>query len=164
LGQKITFRGTVVDGRGTFVQLHVPGRSEIPHAPPDWPDLLEKGSLNILVDDDGYPPQFAVYNLPLTVKSLDNRCFPAIFEIAQSAFGNNQLAPSREMPHRGSAQVWRAKLFGCTSLINCWVLRRYGSGLSRELELVSECHLRKMYGLSNGARVSVELELVKGLT
>lgn len=157
--EHIKFQGVVIDGRGTFVQLHVPGRSELTYAPTDWPIVLEKGSLNILIDADGFPTEFAVLGLPHTVKSLDLKNFQPTFEIPQAAFGNNRLLPNPQMPHRGAAQVWRARMSGQTKQIDCWALRRYGSGLSKELELVSACHLRSTHHLNNGMQVSVELEV-----
>ncbi len=123
----IRFSGLIGDGVGRYVELHVPGRNEIPQAPPDWPITLQKGSLNVRINSDGYPSLFAELGLPNSVRSLDKNPFPPAFEIAQHEFGNNQLRPEPSMPHKGSAQVWRATLKSGEQHHACWVLRRYGS-------------------------------------
>lgn len=150
-----SFRGTIADGIGKFVQLHVPGRAELANAPADWPDVLEKGSLNVKIASDGYPQKFVEGGLPNTTKSLDQRPCPAAFEIAQNQFGNNRLEATHQMPHRGSAQVWRAVLHTDAEVYPCWVLRRYGSGLHDQLELLSHEKIRDALNLQNGQPVVV---------
>jgi len=136
--EHISFIGVIVDGVGKHVELHVPGRNEIPQAPSDWPVTLEKGSLNVRIDPDGYPPLFVSLGLPNVVRTLDTRPIEPAFEICQQEFGNNQLTPVPHMPNRGSAQVWRATLVAQGRSYPCWVLRRYGSGVGEQLELLSD--------------------------
>ena len=154
----LTFEGKISSGRGTHGELEVPGRDKLPNkAPKEWPSVLCKGSLNICIRQDGYPDLFEEHGLEKTVKSLDKRPIESSFEIDQGEFGNNKLVPAAEMQEKGSAQVWRALLITKEQEIGCWVLRRYGSGLRNELELVSEEHLRTEYNLEDGQEVRVSL-------
>ena len=153
--ESIAFEGKIDSGVGRHVELQVPGRDELPQAPKDWPSVLCKGSLNVRIKPEGYPELFEELGLPKTTKSLDQRPIKCSFEIGQSEFGNNKLAPMDAMPHRGSAQVWCAVLTITDQDIACWVLRRYGSGLRDQLEIVSDVHLRTEYGLTDGLEVQV---------
>jgi CTP-dependent riboflavin kinase len=155
LMEPIVFKGCIVKGVGRYVELHVPGRNEIRQAPSDWPEVLCKGSLNVRIAPDGYPPLFKETGLQDSTKSLDVKCYPCVFEIAQHEFGNNKLTPGPAMPKRGSAQVWRAVLTANGHNIECWVLRRYGSGLADQLELLSDKHLRTEYGLEDGQKAII---------
>ncbi len=153
----IIFVGTVVSGIGKHVELHIPGRSELLDTPPDWPFRLCPGSLNVRVSQNGYPSFFREHQLPNSVASLDARCFPGHFEIAQDQLGNNKLVPTKINPQKGTAQVWRAHLTTDDNEVSCWVLRRYGSGLTDQLEIVSDRHLRTEYHLKDGQKVTVRL-------
>jgi len=155
---RISFSGVIVDGVGRHVELRVPGRGEISQAPSDWPVTLQKGSLNVRIARDGYPDLFAALGLPKSVQSLDVRPFPAAFEIAQDEFGNNRLMPEPNLPRKGSAQVWRARLASQGHEHPCWVLRRYGSRVGEQLELLSELYMRSAFQLVNGQSVVVTLE------
>ncbi len=152
------FHGMIQDGIRKYVELYVPGRDEIAQAPEDWPRVLCKGSLNVGVRPDGYPPLFSARGLPNQVSSLDEDCFPCCFKIEQHQFRNNRLSPTDAEPKRGTAQVWRASLEADGQQIACWVLRRYGSTLTTVLELLSEHHLRNTYGLKNGQLATVTLQ------
>lgn len=154
----LTFEGIITSGVGRYIELHVPGREEIVQAPGDWPKVLCKGSLNVRIVPEGYPPLFSECGHPNTVRSLDTKCFPCSFMIGHDEFGNNQLRPIPSTPKRGSAQVWRAVLKTNGYSIDCWVLRRFGSGLSDQLELLSEKHMRSEYGLEDGERATIVLQ------
>lgn len=151
----IKFSGVITSGIGKHVELYIPGRSKLSNAPSDWPEKLHPGSLNIRVDVNGYPDFFKEQGLENTIQSLDADCFPSTFQIKQKEFGNNRLKPKISMPERGSAQVWRAKLEVKGLDIDCWVLRRYGSGLIDQIEVVAEKHLRKEFGLEDEDEVAV---------
>lgn len=153
--ENIAFEGKITGGVGRHVELQIPGREELPQAPKDWPSVLCKGSLNVRIEPDGYPSLFERIGLPKTTRSLDQRPIDCSFEIGQSELGNNRLTPADAMPHRGSAQVWRAVLMTTEQGIACWVLRRYGSGLRDQLEIVSDIHLRTEYRLVDGQEVQV---------
>ena len=153
----ISFSGTVIDGVGKHETLRVPGRSEISQAPPDWPEELCPGSLNLKVAPCGYPKNFEVLGLPHSTRSLDSGTLAPCFEIAQHEFGNNLIEPTVQMPERGTAQVWRAKLEYGPKEIDCWVLRRYGSGLADQIEILSSEHLRGTYGIISGNRAKITL-------
>jgi hypothetical protein len=142
---ELIFIGNVVNGIGKHVELVVPGRDEISCAPADWPERLCPGSLNLLVSV--YPLQFAVRRIAETTKSLDISGFLPAFTIARAAMKNNKLTPLPDMPVRGAAQVWQAMLEANAQTHPCWVLRRFGSGLDKAIELVSEMKLRDKLSL-----------------
>lgn len=156
---KIKFTGSIINGRGGHVELYVPGRDELPDAHPEWPLKLCPGSLNIKVDSDGYPSEFNKYGLANSVKSLDTALFKAAFEIKQDQLGNNKLTPTDAIPNRGDAQVWKSVLKANNKVISCWVLRRYGSGLAWELEVVSDINIRNEFGLTKEKDWPCEIEL-----
>lgn len=144
---KLTFTGEIIKARGGHKGLRIPGRNDLVTGPPDWPEQLFAGSLNILIVDAGYPEEFRARQIPLTVKSLDIAGFAPEFTIPQGMMGNNMLKATQEMPKRGAAQIWRAALVANGHNIECWLLRRFGSGLEHELELVSKEGIRSTYGL-----------------
>lgn len=156
---KIIFTGNIVNGRGGHIELYVPGRDELPVTHPDWPVKLCPGSLNVKIDSSGYPCEFKNHGLEETVKSLDVALFKAAFEIKQNQFGNNLLTPTDSIPNRGDAQVWKSTLKANNTSIPCWVLRRYGSGLAWELEVVSDINIRNEYGFSNERDWPCKIEL-----
>jgi hypothetical protein len=153
----ISFSGTIVDGIGKYTELRVPGRNEVRQAPKDWPVRLCPGSLNLRILPSGYPELFSANGLPNTTKSLDSRIFAACFAIPQSEFGNNRIVPTPQLLHRGSAQVWRSKLEYGENQISCWVLRRFGSGLADQIEILSKQHLRTEYGIESGNAATITL-------
>jgi len=130
--------GTITSGCGRHAELHVPGYHDIPQATADWPTVVCPGSLNIAVD-------------PNVINAIEEGKFPSpTFEIEQGQFGNNRLTPTETMPRRGVGRVWRALLESNGHSIGCWVLRRYGSRMSKALEIVSEEHLRTRCQLKDG--------------
>ena len=150
------FKGKITKGIGRHSELIVPGRTAI-ESPSDWPDRLQPGSLNVRVDPDGFPATFDAMLNRRSVKNLDDGCLPPVFLILQADFGNNMLRATPEMPRRGVGQLWRAVLQTDSHVIHCWVLRRIGSGLCDQLELVSHEHIRSTYGLTDGQVVAVTL-------
>lgn len=151
------FKGKITDGIGKHVELVVPGREDLESAPADWPVKLQPGSLNILVDTSGYPEAFVSMPLGCSVANLDDDCLPPVFQIPRDKMHNNKLTPTPESPRRGTGQVWRATLTTDMVKIDCWVLRRIGSGFVDKLELVSHEHLRNTYNLQNDQHVTVIL-------
>jgi CTP-dependent riboflavin kinase len=143
---KLVFSGNVVNGIGRHSELIVPGRNNLEHRPPDWPEILFRGSLNVRVH--GYPPEFAQRGLPNSVVVLDTAGFLPEFTIPQAKMLNNQLTANAGAPLRGTAQVWRAWLSANGDGVACWVLRRIGSGLRDQIELVAGTGLRNTLGLS----------------
>ena len=75
------------------------------------------------------------------------------------AIQNNKLRPKQDNPHRGDAQVWRTALIAehLQEPYDCWVLRRIGSGIKRQLEIVSDRMLRRELGLIDKMNVIVHL-------
>ena len=146
--EKLVFVGEIIKGRSGHATLWVPGRNDLETAPSDWPERLYAGSLNVLIPPTGYPQQMQARGIPLTVKSLDVAGCKPEFTIPQHLMRHNMLTATDAMPHRGTAQVWRAILFADGHTIACWVLRRLGSGLEHELELVSGEGIRCSYELS----------------
>ena len=83
--------------------------------------------------------------------------FVPAFEILRGQFANNRLSPRSDMPRCGDAQVWRAKIVGEVGEVGeCWVLRRFGSQVGEQLELVADRRLRDD-GLHDGQLVTVTL-------
>ena len=130
---ELLFQGVVTGGVGKHASLYVPGRNEI-EAPDDWPIRLELGSLNVRIDR--FPPQIC------RVEDLDGRQFAPTFVIPRDRMRENI---------RGDGQVWRARV---GSVEDCWVLRRIGSQVGQQLELVAGRRLRDD-GLYDGQQVEV---------
>jgi len=67
------------------------------------------------------------------------------------------LQPTPDKLVRGSAQVWRAELelVSTGEIATCWMLRRLGSDIVSEIELVSDEHLRRRLNLRDGMAVKV---------
>jgi hypothetical protein len=143
---ELAFIGNVVNGIGRHAELFVPGRDGLKDAPADWPETLHPGSLNIRVAT--YSEAFADRGLPHATTALDRAGFEPAFFISGTLMGNNRLTSTAAMPERGTAQVWRAALKAGQREVPCWVLRRFGSGLKDQIELVSAIALRAELGLS----------------
>ncbi|MCH8838640.1 MAG: hypothetical protein IIA60_12730 [Candidatus Marinimicrobia bacterium] len=147
----------IAKGTGMFSDMIIPGRDELKEAPKDWPTELQPGTLNVRIDNDGYPAennnQWKTERIPL----LDTGIIPSCFVIPQDKFVNNSIAPMKNQPDRGNAQVWRAHLRVVISRqeLLCWVLRRIGSGMQIFLEIVSNLALRDKYGLQDEQEVLV---------
>ena len=154
----ITFRGYVRTGLGKYSAMVIPGRSKVPDAPSSWPEKLERGSLNIGLDGNACPSQFVVNNEP-DVRKLDSGLLPPAFVIPQRLIKNNGLRPTEKNPSKGTAQVWRARLYVVDKDLRaeCWVLRRIGSRIKKQLEIVSDRHIRNELGLVDGSEVEVIL-------
>ena len=158
--QTLEFRGRIVGGIGQYSKMVIPGKGSLTDAAPDWPDQLCPGSLNILIDEypDGFkPPQGHAEG----AYRLDDQTFRCAFLIPGDCIANNELM------YRGKpspAQVWKAKLdlLNKQTSIDCWVLRRLGSGAGvgiggNVLEIVSDKHLRSEHGLHDGHIVVLTL-------
>jgi len=156
----LIFHGVVNTGIGKHANLVIPGRNAFPNAPPDWPKILQPGSLNILIDDNGYPSEFAQLQPNKKVENLDSKQFQPAFTIPYDRMQNNKLKPCTEMPEKGTAQVWRATLHVKVNAVShlAWVHRRLGSGIDKQLELVSDIHLRNTLSLKDGMEIKVELQ------
>jgi len=121
---------------------------------------LQEGSLNVRITDDGCPPEFQKLGTKRGTKRLDEKTFSPEFVIPKDLIRNNKLGPTPENPDGGDAQVWSAKLVvdGTGATVNCWVVRRMGSALYRDLEIVSERHLRTDLNIEDGTQVTVYLQ------
>ena len=151
----LVFSGMVAHGIGCHTDLMVPGRDLLAQVDDDWPSLLYPGSLNIRVT--GFPPALKERGLGEDVEALDSGLFAPSFEILRDQFGNNKLRASRGMARRGDAQVWRARIDAVQGpVLGCWALRRFGSRVGNQLELVASRRLRDE-GLSDDQQVSVVL-------
>lgn len=149
----LVFFGRVATGIGCHADLIVPGRHLLGQVDDDWPVLLYPGSLNIRVLH--FPTAFREHGLTEDVEALDSGQFAPAFEIPRDLLRNNKLGPSRGMARRGDAQVWRARIdSGQGVALECWVLRRFGSKVGSQLELVAGSRLRDA-GLLDDQLVSV---------
>jgi CTP-dependent riboflavin kinase len=157
----LRFKGVVRTGIGRFsVELTLPRRSRLSVPIRDWPEALQPGTLNVRIDEDGFPSEFLKHFAQANVRKLDSRRFVPEAELRWDEIAGNTLPPLPDKPDRGNAQVWRAHLRNLDSGIEklCWVVRRIGSGLSRDLELVAGERLRDSLGLKDGMPVEVEME------
>lgn len=156
----LIFHGTISAGIGQHSDMSIPGRELLPDAPPDWPDRLCPGSLNVVIND--YPEGFAApAGRSRGVYQLDDGAFRPAFIIAGDRIAANKLL------HKGepaAAQVWRARLqvSGRSDPIACWVLRRLGSNVGKGkpgnvLEIVSAHHLRASHKLDDGQAAALIL-------
>jgi hypothetical protein len=151
---RLRFEGFVTAGIGRHSELGIPGRADVATAPTDWPERLFPGSLNVRIT--AYPKAFAQHRLPETIRSLDSGLFVPTFEVRRDEIRNNRLSPTDAVPRRGDAQVWRATIETTDAMIcaSCWALRRFGSQVGEQLELVADIRLRDL-GLDDERRVVV---------
>jgi hypothetical protein len=141
---ELDFHGQVATGVGNHSKLGIPGRGQIPAAPNDWPATLHGGSLNIKLFTHRMPAAFKAHGLLPSVRSLDSELFRPEFVIPQDRIARNTIGRERG-PKGGDAQVWRAAIFFDGKHLTtppCWVLRRFGSEVGEQLELVSGERLR----------------------
>ncbi|MDR6624840.1 hypothetical protein [Caulobacter segnis] len=143
---ELTFRGVITGGMHCFAKdMRVPGRSDISDAPDDWPETLAPGTLNFRYQK--LPSALATRGWA-NISELDHRQFVALFEIPQDAIVGNTLRPGSAGGEKGRAQVWRARLETDNGSVDCWVLRRIGSGYLEVLELVSAVRIREALSLT----------------
>lgn len=137
----------------------MPGKAILSTPIRDWPEMLQAGTLNVRVEG-GFPADF-IRNLGRAdVRLLDSRRFTPEAELKWTEIRGNTLPPQPGQPDRGNAQVWRATLRNVNTgtACPCWAVRRIGSGLSLDLELVAGENLRDRLGLPDGTPVELELE------
>ena len=158
-GRQLVFMCCVQRGIGCHANLKIPGRHELRDAPGDWPRHLCPGSLNCLIRDDGYPADFERLGKAEGIAKFDEGLFAPEFVIPQASIGNNTLEPTSILPKKGTAQVWRAVLRAVISgkEERCWMLRRIGSSIKRQVELVSSVRLRDVLALNDGDPVAVTI-------
>lgn len=157
---RLVFLGHVRSGVGRYKDLVFPSRDLLSQAPPDWPQQLYPGSLNVRIREDGYPPEFSRLGTLPGVCRLDEKRFQPTFVIPRDRIANNLLGPTPRHQDGGDAQVWRAQITVVDSgaAESCWLVRRIGSGLSKDLELVSHKFLRLELDLVDGTAVRVEVK------
>ena len=156
--RKLEFRGAVRSNQGAFSrQMVIPGRKSLVLAPEDWPASLAPGTLNIAIPDDGFPKELDELGKGDGLKKLDEGNFRPELAIPPWRIEGNTLQPTPDEPVRGSAQVWRAELEVASTgdSTTCWMLRRLGSDIVSEIELVSHEHLRPRLNLCDGVVVKV---------
>jgi hypothetical protein len=156
--RKLEFSGVVRSNQGAFSQaMVIPGRKSLVLAPDDWPEKLAPGTLNIAIQDGGYPNNLDELGKGDGLKKLDEGNFRPELAIPPWRIVGNTLQPTHDEPLRGSAQVWRAKLEVASTgeFAACWFLRRLGSDIVSQIELVSDEHLRPRMNLCDGKVVKV---------
>lgn len=137
--KSLEFLGRVARGCGRFAsEIVIPGRAQLGDvAPPDWPQELYPGTLNIKVAEGGWPGGMDA-SRRITQFDDGSLLTPALV-IPQHLIGNNTLSPRGALdPNRGTGQAWRAQVRrdGGPS-VSCWMFRRIGSGYRDVIELVS---------------------------
>ena len=156
--RKLEFRGSVRSNQGAFSQqMVIPGRKGLVLSPEDWPAKLAPGTLNIAIPDDGFPNDWEQLGKGDGLKKLDEGKLEPELAIPPWRIAGNTLQPTPDEPVRGSAQVWRAELEVAATgeSATCWMLRRLGSDIVSEIELVSDEHLRSRLNLCDGMAVKV---------
>jgi hypothetical protein len=155
----LIFKGRITTNSRQYAKLLFPDSNELSGAPDDWPGRnLYRGSLNVTINDDGFPTKWDRFGKLPKVKRLDSKLFAPEFVIPGRTIENNILTPQRTgLPDGGDAQVWRANLRvdETSEEVDCWLVRRIGSGVGNYLELVSESFLRSKLNLEDGTRVTV---------
>jgi hypothetical protein len=137
--RKLEFIGAVRSNKGEFSRdMVVPGRDSLVVAPADWPLKLALGTLNIAVNDDGFPEGFEEIGKGDGLNKFDEGKFRPELAIPPWRIARNTLQPLPDQPMRGAAQVWRAELqvISTGRVAKCWMLRRLGSGIVSQIELV----------------------------
>lgn len=155
---RLEFHGKVRSNKGKFHKdMVVPGRDSLAMPPETWPGKLAPGTLNIEIDVPGVPGDFAEIGTGDGMKRFDEGNFTPAVVIPQHEISGNTLKPKPGQPRRGTAQVWRAELsvMATGETAQCWMLRRIGSSIASQIELVSEHHLRSRLNLENGTPVKV---------
>jgi hypothetical protein len=156
--RKLEFIGAVRSNKGEFSRdMVVPGRKGLVLAPADWPLKLAPGTLNIAVNKDGFPEGFEEIGTGDGLNKFDEGKFRPEFAIPPWRIAGNTLQPTPDQLMRGAAQVWRAELqvISTDRVAKCWMLRRLGSGIVSQIELVAREHLRSRFDLCDDMAVKV---------
>jgi hypothetical protein len=153
--RKLEFIGTVQ--ADTTPELIIPGRADLFLAPEDWPTQLAPGTLNIQINDDGFPARLAEIGTGDGLRSLDGGKFRAALVIPQRKLQGSTLKPDADHPTKGFAQVWQAELqvIATGQEATCWMFRVIGSDNLSQIELVDQENLRRRLNLSYGMAVKV---------
>lgn len=92
--RKLEFIGTVRSNPGNLTEVTVlPGRDRLFLAPADWPTKLAPGTLNIVVNEDGFPEGFAEIGKGDGLQKLDEGRFRPGLVIPQRKIAGNTLKP-----------------------------------------------------------------------
>jgi hypothetical protein len=156
--RNLEFIGIVRSNSGQFSQdLVFPGRDDLIVAPEDWPMQLAPGTLNIQIDDDGFPQGHEEFGKSNGLKALDEGKFRAALVIPQRLIAGNPVKPDPDRPTSGFAQVWRAELqvIATSQAATCWMFRIIDSDMLPQIELVAQEHLQSRLNLSDGMAVKV---------
>jgi hypothetical protein len=142
------------------VELILPKRHELSVPIRNWPENPAPGTLNVRVQQVAFPSKFLEVFGEASFLRLDSKRFSPEAELPWTDIKNNTLPPLPDAPDRGNAQVWRSTLRSVRTgrERHCWVLRRIGSGLWQELELVAGENLRTALDLDDDSPVKVEME------
>ena len=156
--RKLEFIGTMQTGRCRFAhEMVIPGRDSLFLKPDDWPRQLAPGTLNILVNDDGFPVGFEEIGKSEGLTKLDEGNFGRALLISPWKIAGNTIKDDSDNPTRGMGEIWRAELqvIATGRATKCWMFRRIGSDITSEIELVAEENLRTRLSLSDGTPVKV---------
>ncbi len=158
--REFIFSGTVRSNSGRFhKEMIVPGRGGLPAPPQDWPKELAPGTLHIEISADGWPAALSDCGTGDGLMKFDQGGVRPEFTIQQQEIAGNTLKPKPEQPLRDPAQVWRAELTVLTigKTTRCWMLRRIGSRIASQIELVADRHLGTSLSLEDGTDVRITL-------
>lgn len=155
----LDFKCAVGDGMGQYSLLGFPSRNEYANLPEGWADEMQPGSLNANIEE--FPADFdeLADGQGYDVQKLDDSGFKPAAIIPAELIENNALQPRPSNPKRGQAQIWpcEVSVIGTSKTFNAWAVRRNGSAYTDVIEIMSDQHLRKTYGIKNGDRLNVRL-------
>jgi hypothetical protein len=156
--RKLEFIGTVRTNTDHFAKtMTLPGRDELLVVTFEWPTQLVPGTLNVEIDR--FAEGFDEIGEGDGLQKLDKGKFTAALVIPARKIEGNTLQPTSDWPTKGFGQVWGAELIlvATGELTICWMLRRIGASNTRQIELVSDEHLRTRLNLTDGTRVKVRV-------
>lgn len=154
----LEFIGTVQTGRCRFAhEMVIPGRDSLFLKPEDWPRRLAPGTLNIKINDGGFPPGFDDIGKGEGLTRLDEGNFGRALLISPWKIAGDTISYDSDNPTKGMGEIWRAKLqvVATGQATKCWMFRRIGSDMTSVIELLSEENLRTRLNLSDGTPVKV---------
>ena len=156
--RKLEFIGTVQTGRCRFAhEMVIPGQDSLFLKPDYWPRRLAPGTLNIKLNDGGFPPGFDDIGKGEGLTKLDEGNFGRALLISPWKIAGNTIQHDADHPTRGMGEIWRAELqvIATGQATKCWLFRRIGSDITSSIELVAEENLRTRLNLSDETAVKV---------
>lgn len=159
----LEFNAVVQSGEGRFSRMVFPGRSSVDNAPEDWPETVQRGSLNCKVTN--FPAEFAaVAGRGDRIAALDKGRFEPEFAIPRDQIKNNGLAPMGifDNKKKGNAQAWRCQVMNLETgeVFDAWHVRRIDGSYPKfhdTIELMADRKLRDAHQLKDGTKIKIKM-------